>query len=129
MVMPKKSPKLQDVIRFVIRLFRPFVACRGSNSESPGCSFCHRRSYKAKSQTLSLVIFQMAASLGFAHPETKTSPVPGRLLSSLCGARAPTRPHAYSEGQFRHVSVNSEHKYRIHARSDPFELRVGIAPG
>lgn len=41
----------------------------------------------------------MAASFGFAHPaETKTSPVPGRLLSSLCGARAPTRPHAYSEG-------------------------------
>lgn len=41
----------------------------------------------------------MAASFGFAQPaETKTSPVPGRLLSSLCGARPPTRPHAYSEG-------------------------------
>ncbi|CAJ1445200.1 unnamed protein product [Effrenium voratum] len=45
----------------------------------------------------------MAAAFGYgyANPaETKTSPVPGRLLSSLCsaGARAPARPHAYSEG-------------------------------
>ncbi|CAK9040679.1 unnamed protein product [Durusdinium trenchii] len=43
----------------------------------------------------------MAAAFGLAHPsETKGSPVPGRLLSSLCseGSRMPTRPHTYSEG-------------------------------
>jgi len=55
---------------------------------------------KAKSQIfrtfLSCQIFQMAAPFGFS--EMKTSPAPTRLLSSCGGARAPYRPHAYSEG-------------------------------
>lgn len=70
----------------------------GKKHVEPCSTSCHPKMSPTSPMSLAVKLPSSKAPFGFAHPaETKTSPVPGRLLSSLCthprNCQKPTETH------------------------------------